>query len=397
MDYCYDPSAPIILPTTAIATTSSPIQQELTGCSAEVRACPGTSVFVYQNPANNCEFDPCPSESTSSSASSSSTSTATPYVASSTTVTVATSTEATSTEGASTEDSSTQVASTLVANMQVASTPAGSAQVTSTLTASAEPAATTCDTLCLDVLPSSFCPTEFDGLSNCLNIDVGQICEASGECATDDSLNNCQTFDIYVRVECGADTPSQGYLMKNPGAAQGPTQSPFSTLTPDGGANSTVGNATVTYTDQIPDENSTLAVLGNYTSTLDSTAPTAAPSLYAVPNGTIQEKTTAELSNLTIETVESSYNVASAAASFTYDRSPTGSGAYTSDEPTAEHSTGEYHQSDSVSHSAYNPYDKDGGWDLDGYFTQDLRSVAMMNPKGSVIRLGALVAFLMIM
>jgi hypothetical protein len=281
--------------------------------------------------------------------------------------------------------------------MQVAITPAASEQVTSNLTASTESAATTCDTLCLDVLPSSFCPTEFDGLSNCLNIDVGQICEASGECATDDSLNNCHTFDIYVRVECGGETPSQGYLMKNSSPAQGPTSSPTSTLTLKGDANSTVGNATVTYTDQIPDENATLAVSDNYTSTLDSTAPTAAPSLYAVPNGTIQENTTAELSNLTLQTVDSSYNVASAAASFTYDRSPTDSVAYTSDEPIEEYSTGEYNQSDSISHSAYNPYDKDGGWDLDGYFAQDLRSVAMMNPKGSVIRLGALVAFVMIM
>ncbi|KAL7482816.1 hypothetical protein ACHAW6_012959 [Cyclotella cf. meneghiniana] len=398
MDYCYDQSAPIILPTTAIATTSSPIQQELSGCSAEVRACPGTSVLVYQNPANDCEFDPCPSESATSSASSPSTSTATLYVTSSTNATVATFTEASSTEGTSTEEASTQVASTAVANthsanMQVSSTPAGSEQVTSTQSASTEPAVATCDTLCLDVLPSSFCPTEFDGLSNCLNIDVGQICEGSGECATDDSLNNCQTFDIYVRVECGGDTPSQGYLMKNPGAAQGPTHSPTSTLILKGDANSTVGNATVTYTDQIPDENSTL----EYTSTLNSTAPTAAPSLYSVPNGTMQENTTADLSNLTLETVESSYNVASAAASFAYDRSPTDSVAYTSDEPTAEYSTGAYNQSDSVSHLAYNPYDKDGGWDLDGYFTQDLRSVATMNSRGSVILLAALFAFSMIM
>ncbi|KAL3801773.1 hypothetical protein HJC23_001169 [Cyclotella cryptica] len=409
MDYCYDPSAPIILPTTAIATTTAPMQEELSGCSAEVRACPGTSVLVYQNPANNCEFDPCPGESATSSASSSSTSTETPDVTSSTTFAVTTSTEATSAEGSNpegltTEYTSTPVANTQVANieaasMQVASTPAGSTQVTSTSGASTVAAATTCDTLCLDVLPSSFCPTEFDGLSNCLNINIGQICEGGGECATDDSLNNCQTFDIYVRVECGGDTPSQGYLMKNPSAAQGDvtTQSPTTTLTPVGDSNSTVGNTTETYVDENHDENTTLTVPDNYTSASDSTAPTAAPSLSIVLNGTLQEITTVDFSNTTLGTVDSSYNVASAAASFTYDRSPTDSGAYTPNEPTTEYSQVEYNQTDTVSNLAFNPYSKDGGWDLDGYFTPDLRSAAMMNSRRSVILLGALAAFVVIM
>ena len=53
-----------------------------------------------------------------------------------------------------------------------------------------------CKELCLEALPSDFCP-EDPVLPNCLEVDVGQVCEAAGECGTD-KLNNCGTYDVYA-------------------------------------------------------------------------------------------------------------------------------------------------------------------------------------------------------
>jgi hypothetical protein len=34
------------------------------------------------------------------------------------------------------------------------------------------------------------------------------LCEANGECGTDDKLNNCGTYDISDKVLCGFATPN---------------------------------------------------------------------------------------------------------------------------------------------------------------------------------------------
>eukprot|EP00956_Cyclotella_meneghiniana_P008557 scaffold11587_cov49-Cyclotella_meneghiniana.AAC.3 len=197
MDFCYNPNGDIILPptdaTTTTTATSTP-QEELAGCSAEVKVCPGTTIVVYQNPAKDCAFDLCPGESASTASSES------PDITSTEAADVVSSTEGTT----SPDTTTTSIIETTVDSVPV-----------------------TCDTLCLTELPPAFCPEGMADLPNCLSIEIGEICEARGECATDDSLNNCQTFDVYVRVECGLETPTQGYLMNNPAI----TESPVTTVT----------------------------------------------------------------------------------------------------------------------------------------------------------------------
>ena len=33
------------------------------------------------------------------------------------------------------------------------------------------------------------------------NVPIGQICEGDGECGTNDHLNNCNIWDVYVRIK----------------------------------------------------------------------------------------------------------------------------------------------------------------------------------------------------
>lgn len=406
MDFCYDPSAPIILPTTEAATTSAP-EEELAGCSAEVRACPGTTVLVYQNPAKNCEFDLCPGESTSTSSSATSASTTT-SPGDDFSTTEATSVATASTTTSSGDDFSTTEA-TSVDTSEGTKPPNSSTHSPDTTT---EAGAVTCDTLCLNELPSTFCPTEMDELPNCLNIEIGHICEASGECATSDSLNNCQTFDVYVRVECGGDTPSQGYLMKNPAAAQIPvtTVSPLTTANVQGDNETFVSstivsdtsistptipeNATATAT--IPAPNVTLPEVSSVDIVFNLTHQTTVPS---IANITLDENLTEGTTNLTLQTGEEDI-VSAAAASFTYDRSPNGDNVAgdTNGDSFAGFSTQDYSDADSWasdSQSSANPYDNQEGWDLT-YFTPSAISSARVNSRGVVFLLGAIVAFVVI-
>ncbi len=71
-----------------------------------------------------------------------------------------------------------------------------------------------CDDLCLEALPTKFCLSDLT-LKNCLEVGLGEVCEGSGECVTNNKLNNCGTYDVYARVVCGFDTPSQGELMRS--------------------------------------------------------------------------------------------------------------------------------------------------------------------------------------
>lgn len=225
MDYCYDPSASIVLPPTE-APSLQPQTGEptpLPGCSAEIRVCPDGS-RLYQDRFNNCEFPECP------------------IVAPKPAPTSPAPTEPSiiANSQAVTSDSSvsfcgfslTQVNQNCghvrpcdkdrdCPGMEVCisgTNCGGNAQpeTTTTTSTSATVATTTitsCDDLCLDVLPPPFCPAHLD-LPNCLEIGLGEICESDGECATDETLDNCGTFDIYVRVQCGGAIFSQGVLMQ---------------------------------------------------------------------------------------------------------------------------------------------------------------------------------------
>jgi hypothetical protein len=413
MDYCYDPNAPIILPATEAATTSPPEQQEVTGCSAEVQACPGSSVFVYRNPAKNCEFDPC--ESSSSSTTSPNDERSTTVAAGTTNAAVTTPVGETIPNAVTTSafDATTTPnadGTTPIPVVTMSAALGGTTPNSGTQPAATEAAAVTCDTLCLDELPSSFCPTEMDTLPDCLSIEIGHICEARGECATNDGLNNCQTFDVYVRVECGGSTPTQGELMNNPQASEDPVAmesalgndaSPGDNVTivsTDGG-NSFEGqgnNVTVAVSDNTTlvsdtaSQGSTVAPVDNLTSVVNPVPTTLAP--------TPEVNATVDFSNLTLQTASGS--VSNAAASFTYDRSPEGKDVFATDETTSEYFAEDYsNEPGAVSNSAYNPYDQNEGWDLNGfdsgYFTPGATNSASVNSRGFVVILG-LVTFALI-
>mmetsp|Transcript_22446 Transcript_22446/g.48834 ORF Transcript_22446/g.48834 Transcript_22446/m.48834 type:complete len:1184 (-) Transcript_22446:70-3621(-) len=60
-----------------------------------------------------------------------------------------------------------------------------------------------CANLCLEPLSASECPSSIV-FPNCPFAVVGGLCDADGECGTDQYLNNCYGYDIYRRVECTA-------------------------------------------------------------------------------------------------------------------------------------------------------------------------------------------------
>ena len=248
MDYCYDPNSSVPQP------TSGSDGVVVGGCSAEVLFCPGGHI-VTQDPSNNCEFGPCPTTASSMVASSSAASdesdnpvpTATPSM------TVPASDASLMTETAGTpsptaDDSLTVQSETSVDastfycgysldqvndNCQSAKpcpyqtddecdgmevclsgTSCGSMSTSANMMATTPSEDTLCDELCLEALPTEFCPSNL-ALPNCLEVGLGEVCEANGECGTDDKLNNCGTYDIYARVVCGFATPSQGELMRS--------------------------------------------------------------------------------------------------------------------------------------------------------------------------------------
>ena len=59
-----------------------------------------------------------------------------------------------------------------------------------------------CANRCLEELSSSLCPPNPWEHPGCLQVNVGELCEANGECGSNQLLNNCQPFDIYRRIEC---------------------------------------------------------------------------------------------------------------------------------------------------------------------------------------------------
>jgi hypothetical protein len=403
MDFCYNPNSPIILPSTDATTTTSAPREEFSGCSAEVKACPGTNILVYQNPANGCAFDPCPNESTTTLSSEASLTTASSEASSLTTE----SNGIVSTGGSATPNASTQ---------------------SNTM----DDAPVTCNTLCLSELPESFCPTEMDSLPDCLNIEIGHICEASGECATSDSLNNCQTFDVYVRVECGGKTPTQGYLMSHPQATEGPVSTVSSLANSLEGQNSQqlLGNETNVISPEDPvQSNSTNAGVKNPTSiaaalhanaTANMSSSTTMPNITLpevidiISNSTLQSTTesspapivsaddneTVVFPNLTMQTSEVDISSA-AAASFTYDRSPNaGSATVPEEESFAEFSAQDYSNAESWASTANSqqsdPYYHHEGWDLTGYFTQSAESSSSINSRGKVALIVAMVAGVMV-
>jgi hypothetical protein len=249
MDYCHGPSTP------APAPTSGSDGEAVVGCSAEVFVCPGGHI-VSQDPGNNCEFEPCPtsassmvSDSTATDEPDDTTPTAMPsaYIPTSdapTSITTATSetysptavdVSSTALPEASDDDASTyycgfsldqvndncqsakpcpSLADDECDGLEVCISGTGCGSIDADVITTSPPVEESCDELCLEVLPTEFCPSDLI-LPNCLEVGLGEVCEGSGECGTNDKLNNCGTYDVYARVVCGFDTPSQGELMRS--------------------------------------------------------------------------------------------------------------------------------------------------------------------------------------
>lgn len=245
MDYCHDPNAPLIVD----PPTSSPIVPQR-GCSAEIRACPN-GLILYQDPNNNCQFPTCPGIVQQAAQAAA-------------VVTPGPTPAPTPPQGTSSQtmDSSTfycgynlnQVNAhcayatpcpngldTECGGLEVCIRGANCGGDTSeTMSVATQSAIIStddtpltelegCDALCVDVLPSEWCPDQTSDLNlpNCLEVNVGQLCESDGECELDDALNNCGTYDIYARVVCDGDNVSQGQLMRETmSPTPGPSTSP---------------------------------------------------------------------------------------------------------------------------------------------------------------------------
>ncbi|KAL3781761.1 hypothetical protein ACHAW5_004112 [Stephanodiscus triporus] len=65
-----------------------------------------------------------------------------------------------------------------------------------------------CDNRCLEEIASSECPLTSYELPDCLQVNVGELCDANGECGSNQSLNNCDPFDVYRRINCIATNSS---------------------------------------------------------------------------------------------------------------------------------------------------------------------------------------------
>ena len=65
-----------------------------------------------------------------------------------------------------------------------------------------------CRDLCLEEIASSKCPLTPYELPDCVQVQVGELCDANGECGSNQTLNNCPPFDVYRRVNCATATAS---------------------------------------------------------------------------------------------------------------------------------------------------------------------------------------------
>lgn len=55
---------------------------------------------------------------------------------------------------------------------------------------------------CFEAIPGTSCPgvITVSAMSKCTRANIGQLCDADGECGTDADLNNCGHYDIYRKV-----------------------------------------------------------------------------------------------------------------------------------------------------------------------------------------------------
>ena len=65
-----------------------------------------------------------------------------------------------------------------------------------------------CDNLCLTPIVESECPKDLFALRSCSDVQFDDLCDADGECETDQFLNNCRGYDVYRRHPCPEQTPA---------------------------------------------------------------------------------------------------------------------------------------------------------------------------------------------
>ena len=401
MDYCYDPVAPII--SEANPPTNPPTEQAYAGCSAEVRFCPGGQV-LYQDPQNECQFPLCPGASPPSVVSPSTSPPTTPPVksfdgsssycgysvaqvngncAGAKPCPSGQSTDCDGLEVCFTDTScgGSSSESTAATTTTSATTTASVETTTATVPLSEEEI---CDTLCLDVLPSEFCPTDLN-LPNCLSVGIGDVCESDGECATDDSLNNCGTYDIYVKVACGFNTPTQGQLMRG---TLPPTPQPSSPPTPP----PTLSPATSVPTQSpiLPTTSPTVGAEAEQmamqsaaaTSTSDSNVNEQPVSAAADTPITIEQAIANATANAALSTSSQATQPpiqeyeSNVAATFTYDRSPGESDTTVDEAIQPPPDSNEWYSDEPIEDENDNNnhgYSADG-WNFDAYFKQSRNS-----------------------
>lgn len=229
MDYCYDPDAPLVSP-----PTSGPTEKVLSGCSAEVRSCPGGFV-VRRDPNDDCRWAACPPAPATPRPTARPTRRPTPlpdassyYCGYSVDQVNGNCAGARPCPSGDDRDCAGLEGCLRTSCGSPPSQTAATADDARDIAASAAAAAAgPCDDLCVDVLPGEWCPDGAENLNlpDCLAVGVGQLCEGDGECATDDTLNNCGTYDVYARVPCSEGRRSQGELMRL-GATAAPAPPP---------------------------------------------------------------------------------------------------------------------------------------------------------------------------
>ena len=420
MDYCYDPAAPII---SEAPPTNPPTEQAYAGCSAEVRFCPGGQV-LYQDPQNDCQFPLCPGVSPPSVVSpSTSPPTASPVksfdgsssycgysiaqvngnCASAKPCPSGQSTDCDGLEVCFTDTScgSSSESNAAATTTSTSATTASSIKIT-TATLSEEEI---CDELCLDVLPSEFCPTDLN-LPNCLSVGIGEVCESDGECATDDLLNNCGTYDIYVKVACGFNTPTQGQFMRGtlpptPQPSSPPT--PLPTLSPET-RGPTLSPALPTTSPTINTEAEQMA-MQSAAATSDSNVNDQSVSAAADTPITLEQAIANATANAALSSSQETQPPiqeyeSNVAATFTYDRSP-GESDTTVDEaiqpPPSDSSEwyGTTDGDDSIEEeNDNNDYGYSAnGWNFDTYFRHS-RNTGQRITRTTGTMVGMLVAYL---
>jgi M6 family metalloprotease-like protein len=86
--------------------------------------------------------------------------------------------------------------------LTLGSRPSSTSGITSASSPTRLPSQQLCANLCLEEIASSKCPLTPYKLPECVQVKVGELCDANGGCGSNQTLNNCPPFDVYRRMDC---------------------------------------------------------------------------------------------------------------------------------------------------------------------------------------------------